>query len=75
MSTRPKLMERVMDEVVYYGGIPLRRRDVFRHATEKCGLKASRFGADFAAMTPKALTDVEPYTFEEFCELENSFNH
>lgn len=58
----------LMNEVISYGGIPMRRCDVYQHGL-KNGRGIGYFGADYSAFAPAAI-DEEPWTLEEFERLE-----
>ena len=67
-------MTRVMNEVICFGGIPLRRCDAYSIACEsdpewRAGDPASgMFGPDYQAFAPEAI-NAEPYTLEEARDL------
>jgi hypothetical protein len=64
-----KFMTELMNEVILYGGLPMRRADVFALATEHMGDRAGRrFGADYFAFRPTAV-DAEPWPLDEAREL------
>ena len=56
-SRRPTLVDELMNEVTFYGGLPMRRCDVFTLCTEHLGDEAKRcelYGADYFAFRPAA---------------------
>jgi hypothetical protein len=61
MSTkRTTLVDRIMNEVALYGGLPMRRCDIYTLATEHLGEHAGApFGADWFAFHPVTV-NVEP---------------
>lgn len=64
-SRKPAIIDRLMNEVAIYGGLPLRRCDIYRLATEHLGSQAGPpFGADFFAFSPEAV-EMEPWPLEE----------
>lgn len=65
MARHITLIDRIMNEVIFYGGIPMRRYDVLRHAKKVLGT-AKPFGAEYFAFHPKAIEGVEPWTLAEF---------
>jgi hypothetical protein len=75
---RETLIDRVMNEVTLYGGLPMRRGDILILAAEHLGPHANcRFGADYFAMMPPAV-DMEPWTLDEarrICNGERSVRH
>ena len=63
--TRPRLLETLLAEVIYYGGMPLTRHDVYTLALEDTG---SARGADFFAFHPQAV-DAEPITIDAMRQI------
>ena len=69
-KARENSVTRLLNEVIIYGGLPLRRGDVFTLATEHLGADAGkRFGADWFAFHPPAV-DMEPVSLEFFRSLD-----
>lgn len=68
---RQTLTDKIMNEVIIFGGIPLRRCDAFTIAQENQPdwNPGDKFGCDYQAFAPKAV-DMEPYTLEEYRALE-----
>lgn len=62
------LVSRVMNEVISYGGIPLRRCDAYKHALSIQGNDKGMFGADYQAFRPEVI-GAEPWTLAEFESL------
>jgi hypothetical protein len=59
------LAQRISEEVTIYGGLPMRRRDVYILASEHLGSDAGPpFGADWFAFGG-ATVDAEPWPLEE----------
>lgn len=59
------VVTRLMNEVIIYGGLPMRRADVYTLCTEHLGEHAGPpFGADFFAFYPPAV-ELEPWPLEE----------
>lgn len=58
-----------LNEVTLYGGIPLKRGDVFNIAKEDIG--EGVFGADFYAYAGKAV-DLEAWTIAEFRHMQKT---
>ena len=55
------LVDRMMNEVKLYGGVPMRRCDIYTLATEHLGKHArDRFGADYFAFSGDAVEGVAP---------------
>lgn len=69
--SKPTLATRLMNEVIIYGGLPMRRCDVYTLAAEHLGSHArDRFGADWFAFGPYAkVVDMEPWTLAEAREI------
>jgi hypothetical protein len=68
-------VDRFYNEVISYGGIPIRRCDVYelaRKAQPSWKPGSGRFGPDYQAFTPEAI-DAEPWTIEEFEAYEASW--
>lgn len=64
MRTRTTLVDRIMNEVALYGGIPLRRYDIARLAREHLGPDAKEpFGPMYFACHGPAV-EFEPWTYE-----------
>ena len=64
-----RFMDELMNEVALYGGLPMRRADIYTLAAEHLGQHASgRFGADYFAFRPPAV-DMEPWPLDEAREL------
>ena len=62
---RPKLIDRLMNEVAIYGGLPMRRGDIVTLATEHMGERAREpFGAQYFALHGAAV-DAEPWPLED----------
>lgn len=62
---RPDALRRIMEEVVIYGGLPMRRCDVYALACEHLGDQAGRpFGADWFAFGPEPV-ELEPYSLAD----------
>jgi hypothetical protein len=60
-----RILDRMMNEVAVYGGLPLRRCDILRLATEHLGKDAGEpFGAQYFAFHPPAV-ELEPWPLEE----------
>ena len=60
-----------MNEVVLYGGLPMRRADVYRHALKVTG---SRKAADmFAFSERKKAVNQKPITLKQLASIERSF--
>jgi hypothetical protein len=59
---RSRFMDELMNEVIRYGGLPVRRYDVYRDALARTGndQAAQRF-----AFLPRAIEGVEPISREE----------
>jgi len=59
------VLDRIMNEVALYGGLPLRRGDILRLAEEHLGAGAREpFGAQYFALHGPAV-DIEPWPYEE----------
>lgn len=68
---RPTLVDRVMQEVTIYGGLPLRRADVYALASEELGERAGgRYGAQWFAFGGPAV-DLTPWSLSEAREIFN----
>jgi hypothetical protein len=60
-----QILSRLLAEVAIYGGLPMRRGDIYTLAAEHMGERAGgRFGADYFAFHPPAV-DAEPWPLEE----------
>ena len=61
---RSTIVADLMNETILYGGLPLRRCDVYKDALDRTG---SRWAADMFAFAPhhKAV-DVKPLDYDEF---------
>lgn len=65
MSKRITIIDRLMNEVTLYGGLPMRRCDVLRLATEHMGEHAKEpFGAQYFAMHGQTV-EMEPWDLDE----------
>jgi hypothetical protein len=63
------ITDRFMNEVVVYGGIPLRRADVYRDVLKRTGsAKAADLWA-FSSQTKKAPPDAKPLTLDEYQKI------
>lgn len=63
---KPSFIDNLMSETVLYGGLPMRRCDVLRVATEDMGERAPKlYGPDYFAFFPPAV-EAEPLTIEQF---------
>lgn len=68
---RQTLVDRVMNETTIYGGLPLRRADVYTLACEDLGDQSGkRFGADWFAFGGPA-ADLTPWSLSEAREIFN----
>lgn len=66
---RKTLADRIMNEVILYGGLPMRRCDVYTLATEHLGGQArGRSGADYFAFAPAAV-EMEPWALDQAREI------
>lgn len=61
--------EKFLNEVALYGGIPLRRGDIFNIAKEDIG--EGVFGADFYAYAGKAVNQ-EAWSIDEFRHMQKT---
>lgn len=68
MSRRETLCDRIMNEVTIYGGLPLRRADVYTLASEHQGGYHGKFGADYFAFAFEAV-DMEPWPIDHAREI------
>lgn len=65
---RQTLADKIMNEVTIYGGLPMRRADVYTLAREHQGEYRGRFGADYLAFARDAV-DMEPWPLDEAREI------
>lgn len=63
--TRRRVLDEIMHEVILYGGLPVRRGDVYVDALARTG---STWAADRFAFLPPAI-DAEPLTKEQLDAL------
>lgn len=69
MPKRETIADRVMNEVTVYGGLPMRRCDVFTLATEHMGeYAAPPFGADYFAFAGPAVA-LDPWPIAKAREI------
>jgi len=63
---RETLASRILNEVAIYGGLPLRRGDILRLASEHLGPEQchGRFGAQYFALHGPVV-DLEPWSLDE----------
>jgi hypothetical protein len=66
MASKARLIDRVMEEVILYGGMPLRRRDVYRDALACTG---SAKAADYFAFRQQEVLDETPLTWQAWQTL------
>lgn len=67
-QTRETLCDKIMNEVTIYGGLPMRRADVYILAREHQGDYRGRFGTDYIAFVHKTV-DVEPWPIDQAREI------
>jgi len=64
---RHNFVDQLMNETIMYGGLPLRRCDVYRDCLRQTG---SKWAADMAAFSPShEAVDLEPLTLDEFTNI------
>jgi hypothetical protein len=71
VATKPRfsVIDRIMNEVALYGGIPLRRGSILKLAKEHLGADAKEpFGAQYFALHGLAV-EMEPWTLEAARQL------
>ena len=68
---RETFMDKLANETILYGGLPLRRCDVYRDALERTG--SHRAAEMFACSLSKHAIDTPALTYEEFKRITGDF--
>ena len=67
MTKPPAKIQACFDQIISYGGLPMRRADVYAAALHDTGSKRA---ADLFAFGPNAMPmDCEPISFEQFLTI------